>query len=363
MRIPISLKLIIYFLIISILSIFITGKFSFLRTEEALINRTCDQLISVRTEKEKRLQNFFQERVNDINNISKLEDIQNLIKNTEFFNNAKNSSKNSDYIFGYLEARKHYLKLTIIDTSFKTLIYDVPEKKILNRSEKEDFNLYTSICNKLPDNEQVIADEYYTRNSYFLYIARKLKVADKFALLMFEISFEAIDEIMFDNNIYNGLGKTGEVYPVGKDFLMRSSSRFIENSKFRTLVNTEGVQEALLNRPSEKLIKDYRGVEVYSAFKKNNFFGLEWVILAEIDKAEAIKPIEDLENNIIYLSIIISLALAGLVAAISTNITSPIIKLKQETEKIYAGEYGRIIDLKYNIYINIRKFYQFYRFY
>lgn len=69
--------------------------------------------------------------------------------------------------------------------------------------------------------------------------------------------------------------------------------------------------------------------------------------MAEIDKSEAMQPINSVENNIIFLSLIVSLLLLGIVAAISTNITAPIRRLQVETEKIFNGEYGHIINLKF----------------
>lgn len=58
-----------------------------------------------------------------------------------------------------------------------------------------------------------------------------------------EIDIEAINAIMYENNPHNGLGESGESYLVGSDFLMRSTSRFQDNSVFKTLVKTEGVKK------------------------------------------------------------------------------------------------------------------------
>jgi signal transduction histidine kinase len=73
--------------------------------------------------------------------------------------------------------------------------------------------------------------------------------------------------------------------------------------------------------------------------------GLHWVVLAEIDKAEAMVPIKSLENSIIFLNILISLLLLGVIAVLANRMLSPLRKLTQETEKISSGEYGSVIDL------------------
>ncbi len=73
--------------------------------------------------------------------------------------------------------------------------------------------------------------------------------ADQGCLLL-EIAMDAINQIMFDTNRYNGLGESGEAYLVGDDYLMRSSSHFHENSVYNTKVNTTGVKMAFSTLPT-----------------------------------------------------------------------------------------------------------------
>jgi len=145
---------------------------------------------------------------------------------------------------------------------------------------------------------------------------------------------------MFENSLNNGLGESGESYLVGSDHLMRSSSRFQKNAVFNTSVETEAVELAIKGNTGTILINDYRNIEVLSAFCPVEIPGLEWVLLTEIDKREAMVPIYNVRSNILYLSIILSLLVFGLAAVLSTIITSPIRSLRAETEKITGGEYG-----------------------
>ncbi|MBN2663046.1 MAG: HAMP domain-containing protein [Bacteroidales bacterium] len=349
MRVPISIKLIIYFLLISISSIFIVGKFSFYKAKEALIERTFDQLISLRVEKEKRLQSFFDQCSNDITNITSLNDVKIILNNIkkcdiDSFGSSKIMSK---YILGYLQANNKFNKIIFIDTSSAFFGYDV------KNSDNQCFDtlLYFDFNEEIIVSEDVkIIESVASTGEFFINIGKVIKNDDSVLLgvVILEISYDPIDDIMFEDNIHNGLGKSGEVYLVGTDFLMRSSSRFISNSKFITLVKTIGVKNSINNNPGKNIIDDYRGIKVFSSYKKLEIGGLDWIILSEIDEYEAMQLIKSVENNIIYLSIIISLLLMGIVAAISSNITSPIRKLQAETEKIYRGEYGQIINLEYN---------------
>ena len=95
----------------------------------------------------------------------------------------------------------------------------------------------------------------------------------------------ALFHIMFENNPHNGLGASGESYLVGHDLLMRSTSRFYSSSEYKTKVSTQGVHNALNSEPGNQVIRDYRGISVFSAYEHIQIEDLNWVLLAEIDEA------------------------------------------------------------------------------
>ena len=73
MRKSLAKKLIIYFALLNLLSITVVGIFAYTQAKDALISRTFDQLISVRIEKKKRVEDFFQQCKHDIQVISSIE--------------------------------------------------------------------------------------------------------------------------------------------------------------------------------------------------------------------------------------------------------------------------------------------------
>jgi signal transduction histidine kinase len=336
MRIPISIKLIVYFLIISISSIFIVGKFSWFETKEAIIDRTYQQLRSIRVEKEKSLIQFFNQLEADLNYLA-----------SDKFINLLDTSPNylieqnlSPFISGYLQSKAIYANvLYLYDSS--VLFNSNPDSHLLvdahNTLTKKTILLPN--CHSLSDSIRII--DTITSNSANYIIACKQIDAHKRILIF--INHYVIDNLIFTNNPHNGLGKSGEVYLVGSDFLMRSSSRFIENASYEINVNTDAVINAFENKPGEAQIEDYRGIKVLSSYKKVDVQFVDWVILAEIDYSEATEQIRNIENNIIFLSIVISLILLGVIATLSTSFTSPIRKLKLATEKIVQGEFTEIL--------------------
>ncbi len=117
---------------------------------------------------------------------------------------------------------------------------------------------------------------------------------DVMGVLIFHLAFRQINDMMSKRP---GLGKTGETYLVGEDKLMRSNSRFVEGSTaYQLRVDTEGVREAMKGHAGVSIMKDYRGASVISAYSPLNVEHFNWVILAEIDVAEAFKAIYKLRR-------------------------------------------------------------------
>ena len=109
-----------------------------------------------------------------------------------------------------------------------------------------------------------------------------------------QLSLEAINFIMQERS---GMGVTGETYLVGSDQLMRSDSfldpvnhTVVASFKNPSLgkVDTEGSDAAIAGKTGEKIIIDYNGNPVLSAYAPITLGDTKWAILAEIDQAEAL---------------------------------------------------------------------------
>ena len=105
---------------------------------------------------------------------------------------------------------------------------------------------------------------------------------------------------MYENNPFNGMGKSGEAYLVGSDTLMRSQSRFVPNSVLKLKAKTDAVINALGGNDNTGIINDYRGIKVLSSYGIISINNIRWAIMAEIDYKEAIIPIDDYRNNMIF---------------------------------------------------------------
>jgi len=126
-------------------------------------------------------------------------------------------------------------------------------------------------------------------------------------VLALQLPSDTIASIM---QFTEGMGESGETYLVGSDLLMRSNSRFAEQSTIlTTTVATETVELALAGERGADYTDDYRGIEVLSAYDSIEFDGVRWAVMAEIDKAE----IERSVGSILAGLAAAALALFGLV--------------------------------------------------
>jgi methyl-accepting chemotaxis protein len=137
----------------------------------------------------------------------------------------------------------------------------------------EDFSLYP------PSNNQPAA---------FLG-AKIIDDGELLGVYAIQIPEQPINRIM---QFSAGMGETGEIYLVGEDRLMRSTSRFFEESTvLRLEVPGETFERAFADEAGLEIVDDYRGEPVYSAYRLFTFEGMRWAVLAEMDVAEVRAPI------------------------------------------------------------------------
>ncbi len=171
-----------------------------------------------------------------------------------------------------------------------------------------------------------------SNNEPAAFIAQPLVHDGKVELIIaLQLSLESIDGIMQQRE---GMGETGETYLVGPDKLMRSNS-FLDptnhsvkasfaGSVEKNGVDTEASQEALSGTAEAKIITDYNGNPVLSAFTPINVFGTTWALLAEIDESEVMAPIISLEISVGLLALVLMVVVAVVAFAVANSIIKPL---------------------------------------
>lgn len=189
--------------------------------------------------------------------------------------------------------------------------------------------------------------------------------------LVVQVSQDEINRVMTSDRNWDivGMGKTGETYLVGKDFKMRSVSRFfledtlnfkselmdigLKEKKIGVMYNigttilnlqvqTEATQEALKGQSATKIVDDYRGVPVLSSYSPINIAGLEWAILAEMDQYEAMSVLRTFKRNIIITLALLLFILTFLSSWVAGFLVAPVERLKSAFKQMTDGKYDKI---------------------
>ena len=339
-------KLILVVLVACTGAIVIVGSYSFYNAKRSIMARTFEQLTSVRTIRQRQVEQFFSDRLRETamfaSSQSILEMTPALLREPDQDLSLTQSHMKTSP--GYQFHLQDYLD---DDDYCKSLILALPGGKhiqLYNANPNDESTIKTSLLSELYNETgkregglimDIESAEPETR--HLLVTAPVRDNGESMAVLVMEIAIDAIDRLMFDEAGLQGLGRTGETFLAGKDQLMRTPSRFQNKSATHTLVNTEATRLAIAGHSGTKVITDYRGVEVLSSFSKLNIPGIDWVICAEIDLNEATVPVYRIRNNIFLVSAGTGILVLIIITLISRLLTRPIVNLMKATDEIGSG--------------------------
>jgi HAMP domain-containing protein len=190
-------------------------------------------------------------------------------------------------------------------------------------------------------------------------------------VLAFQMPVDEINNVMTGNQEWSqdGLGKSGETILVGNDNRMRSASRFyledptafLAQLKSRGVkddvigrlrqygttilqqsVSTPAVTKALAGGTGTLQVIDYRGIPVLSSFAPLQIQGLDWVILSQMDLAEAYAPIYAFQRQILITVTLLILLVTLLAMALAHLFVKPVQQLIESARKVSSGELASI---------------------
>ncbi|UGS25580.1 HAMP domain-containing protein [Microbacterium resistens] len=185
--------------------------------------------------------------------------------------------------------------------------------------------------------------------------------------IAFQVSLDAINDVMTGGEDWKaqGLGDTGEVYLVGRDDLMRSNSRkliehpdtyeqrIIDGGTPPTIarrvtevggtvllqpVRTFAVDEAQAGRSGTTTGRDYVGGDSVTAYAPLPVEGLDWVVIARIDEAEAFAPVAEFTRNVLLSLLGILLGVSLLSLLLAQVFTRPIHRLVGAVHRVAEGD-------------------------
>ncbi|TAG81340.1 MAG: HAMP domain-containing protein [Betaproteobacteria bacterium] len=190
------------------------------------------------------------------------------------------------------------------------------------------------------------------------------------AVLLAQYPLDKITDAMTSDRQWKkvGLGDSGDVFLVGADKKMRSNARYLLENKdgfAKTLagklsateqqtvlrkettvglvtIDTEEVKSAIEGKEGFIDYIDYRGVRSLAAYAPVRVQGLNWAIVAKIDQAEAVKPLDELNRASLLRAVLIGLGIlvvAGAVVLVFLKrFLDPIEKLASTVKAVAGGE-------------------------
>lgn len=193
--------------------------------------------------------------------------------------------------------------------------------------------------------------------------------------LALQLPVDEINKVMTGNRQWtrDGLGKTGETYLVGQDYLMRSISRFLLETPeeylqtLRSLgvnamtikrireygtsileqkVHTVAVERSLAGQTGTQILRDYRNIPVLSSYAPLQIDGLNWVILSEMDLTEAYAPINHFRQQLLVWATLLMLLVTVLAMALASLFVKPIEQLSAMSRQIKEGQLNALTPLE-----------------
>ena len=198
---------------------------------------------------------------------------------------------------------------------------------------------------------------------------------EKTGILVFQIGIDKINNLISGDGNWRkeGLGETGEVYLVGGDMLMRSNARLMQENKDkfvsvlqqtgvteRTInqinkfgtsvlleeINNDAVREALKGGSGNEIVNGYKGDKVLCSYAPIDVDGMNWAIVAEIDKSETFKPLRNLRTKLLIAIIIIFVIVNIIGNRYSKGLSARINKIKDAISTLAKGETFTILETK-----------------
>ncbi len=177
-------------------------------------------------------------------------------------------------------------------------------------------------------------------------------------IVALRLSLKEINRVMQQRE---GMGDTGETYLVGSDKLMRSDSFLNPVNRSVTAsfdnpslgsVDTESVREALSGATGKKIIKDYNGNDVLSAYTPIEVGDMmTWALLAEINENEVKQPIRELIKGILLMGAGIAIVVAFF--AFFKGISDPLVRGVHFARSVADGDLNAEINVNQNDEIGI----------
>jgi methyl-accepting chemotaxis protein len=191
-------------------------------------------------------------------------------------------------------------------------------------------------------------------------------------VIAMQYPIDKINAVMSSNRNWSkiGLGESGDAFLVGPDFLMRSESRYVAEDTKRAgffeqmgarleparkaliqakntaigqlRIDSDVTRQALAGQSGIVRFSDDRGVPSIGAYAPLRVAGLNWAMVAKIDRSEAEAPVAALSRNTLLRTLLVAVGVLLVVGAAMTlflrRFMQPITHLHGTVNAVAAGQ-------------------------
>jgi two-component system sensor histidine kinase NreB len=342
-------KLLFTFMIFGILPILVGGVSLYLVLENYLTNRTFEELSTFRDLKAAHLEFFFRDRMREVEFVAQSKDaLDELNPKSSFYNFilAKSIYYPLDGFakeLSFLEATHYYEDFSITDG--KTVVSGKFDKisdlniiRLLG-SAYESLWIRTSIWRKT-----VMQDFRIEGKKNKIYISSPIIKNNRVAgMLTLGIGQDKIDDLIFGGK-ESAFGRTGDIFLVGRDYLLRTKSKFSEKKILKERFNPKIVMNVFANSQLNFKTNNLRKDAIFVSAEHLDIPFLNWALFVTINKSEALQSLSDVRYSFILILILFAFGIYLFASYTSKKISSPIVKLKEAASVVEEGEFGVNIE-------------------
>lgn len=342
--------LMISFLAVGLVPITVVAVLSYFSSAGAIEEQSFSQLISIRDVKKEVVQRYLSERATHAAVLSRNPTVAagmlrfqsaHQIGSPDLFSSAESQVR--PFLIDYAEQygyRAVYL-INVDGTVLYNTAADADMGTNLFSGEFRESNLADAVRRAAETQTLVISDlAVYAPadNSPQMFVVDVIASSGGIVLgyLALGLPLDELEAIMAQRS---GLGETGETFLVGPDMVMRTSSHLLsEDTVLRRRVDTEPVRRALNGATGHVFSEDYRREQVLVAYTPLEFGDLDWVVIAKIDRAEALAATRVLLIETMIVVVVATIVIVMLSLVISRGIALPLRQTARAAVRLAQGD-------------------------
>jgi methyl-accepting chemotaxis protein len=305
-----------------------------MKSKDTLMKKSYNSLTSARDSKVNQIQNFFSERIGDINVLAVNGNVKNLTNDLIYVHKelgvqatdnypvtnplAKEKTAISDKFFQFYAKEYGYYDVFIVCAKHGHVMYSQAKESDYGENVGTGALKNSGLGEVYRKVKELKRPVFVDMKPYApssgapaMFLGAPVYIDGDFkSIIVLQISDLSINKIM---QFRKGYADSQEDYLVGQDKLMRSDS-FLD-SKGHSLkasfannitADTEATRAALSGHTDTKIVIDYNGNPVLSSYSPVKVGqDLKWAILSEIDEAEVLITPNEIRNFLVTTAIII----------------------------------------------------------